>query len=199
MSKNVLFFICAILISLTVNAQKKTSSYYSLGSTEDEVLKIQGQPTSISKIGNSTTYFYSYSYVSFENGKVESYNNSAHNLKIKIKPQSPKPKKIGKFVYFQFLNGHTEFDNFSGKFIRIENEISDIYSIPNYTTDKQSEIEFCISKSYKEWTGENVILIPVVSGDKNTIITLWKTEQGKVSTQGFLCGQHTEEGIMLKL
>jgi len=92
--------------------KKKHLLNYSLGSTENEVLKIQGQPTSISVIGNSTTYFYSYSSVSFENGIVVSYDNSARNLKIRIKPQTQKTiaKKIGKYVYFKIPPCPMEYD-----------------------------------------------------------------------------------------
>jgi len=169
--------------------KKKHLLNYSLGSTENEVLKIQGQPTSISVIGNSTTYFYSYSSVSFENGIVVSYDNSARNLKIRIKPQTQKTiaKKIGKYVYFKIPPCPMEYDRIKEEFISKEREISAVYYIPEFTEGKLIEIDHCITEDYKKWYEKNTFLLPVIMDDKNLILTLWKAEPGKLSNRGFAC------------
>lgn len=57
-------------------------NYFTLGSSVDEVLSIQGTPSSI--YGNTLSY--GFSSVTFYNGKVTNYYN-AGNLKIRINPQ----------------------------------------------------------------------------------------------------------------
>ena len=57
--------------------------YFTIGSTEDEVLTIQGQPTTIQKLSNSKLFFYGTSMITFSNGKVESFSNDG-NLKVKV-------------------------------------------------------------------------------------------------------------------
>lgn len=60
--------------------------YFTIGSTEDEVLKIMGDPTSYHKFGGSgKTFYYGGSYVRFKDGKVESYSNLDENLKVRVK------------------------------------------------------------------------------------------------------------------
>ncbi len=56
------------------------SNYFSIGSTKKEVLKIQGQPTSM----NDYFWKYGYSKVDFKDGRVSGYNNWDNNLKIKV-------------------------------------------------------------------------------------------------------------------
>jgi hypothetical protein len=58
--------------------------YISIGSTEKEVLRVQGQPTSITDYGDDKTFFYELSSIHFHNGKVRGYDNTGGNLKIKI-------------------------------------------------------------------------------------------------------------------
>ena len=60
-------------------------SYFTIGSTEDEVLEVMGDPASLDKIGPFKTYNYGLSYIRFKDGRVESYGNTDGNLKIKVK------------------------------------------------------------------------------------------------------------------
>lgn len=64
----------------------KASDYFTIGSTEDEVLAVMGDPTSYDDMGIIGKIFhYGISSVDFKNGKVESYNNLGRNLKVKVK------------------------------------------------------------------------------------------------------------------
>ena len=58
----------------------QSPGYFTIGSTQDEVLAVQGTPTSI--IGNS--WHYDYSSVQFVNGKVKGYSDISKNLKVRL-------------------------------------------------------------------------------------------------------------------
>lgn len=65
---------------------KSPKGYFTIGSTEDEVLEVMGDPTNYSNLGSAGKLFiYGSSSVVFKNGKVESYDNNDGNLKIKVK------------------------------------------------------------------------------------------------------------------
>ncbi|MBS1734091.1 MAG: hypothetical protein JST02_12415 [Bacteroidetes bacterium] len=65
---------------------QKLKDYFTIGSTEDEVLEVMGDPTTYVDMGSAGKRFmYGISSVVFENGKVESYNNLDGNLKVKVK------------------------------------------------------------------------------------------------------------------
>ncbi len=55
--------------------------YFTVGSTKDEVIAVQGQPDD----ANEDRWYYGSSRVDFQGEKVESWNNSERNLKAKIK------------------------------------------------------------------------------------------------------------------
>jgi hypothetical protein len=61
--------------------------YFTIGSTEDEVLEVMGDPTNIIDFGSIGMKQFSYgiSTVSFKNGKVDGYSNFGKNLKVKVK------------------------------------------------------------------------------------------------------------------
>ncbi|MEO5990039.1 MAG: hypothetical protein ABIP68_00265 [Ferruginibacter sp.] len=61
--------------------------YFTIGSTEDEVLEVMGDPTSImdSKYSDRKTYIYEYSSISFTSGRVSEYSNIGKNLKVKVR------------------------------------------------------------------------------------------------------------------
>jgi hypothetical protein len=63
---------------------KLTSDYFTLGSTKDDVLAVQGTPTSI--VGD--TWYYSYSTISFYNGRVRGYSNTSKNLRVTVLPKT---------------------------------------------------------------------------------------------------------------
>ena len=67
-------------------AKQKSKDYFTIGSTEDEVLEIMGDPTSyFDHEPNGKRYFYGMSTVEFQKGKVISYSNPDDNLKVKVK------------------------------------------------------------------------------------------------------------------
>ena len=73
-----LVFLCPIFLF--------SQNYYTIGSTKDEVLSIQGTPTSLDFMGSSERWYYGSTYVSFENGKVESWSDSSgRKLKVKMR------------------------------------------------------------------------------------------------------------------
>jgi len=55
--------------------------YFTLGSSQDEVLAVQGTPTSIE--GNRWTY--ELSWIKFDRGTVESYSNFSGNLRLRVR------------------------------------------------------------------------------------------------------------------
>ncbi len=71
--------------NLKVRAQPstivQTKGFFSIGSTKDEVLTIQGTPTTM----YMNRWYYGSSLVEFYNDKVITYSNTSHNLKIRIK------------------------------------------------------------------------------------------------------------------
>src|SRR5438094_3206271 len=60
------------------------SRSFTLGSSQDEVLAVQGTPTSVE--GNR--WMYDLSSIDFSEGKVESYANLSHNLRVQVRPAS---------------------------------------------------------------------------------------------------------------
>jgi len=61
--------------------------YFTIGSTEYEVIEVMGDPTSINDFSTIGVKRFSYglSTVSFKNGYVDGYNNFEKNLKVKMK------------------------------------------------------------------------------------------------------------------
>lgn len=60
-----------------------TGERFGKGDTQETVKSIMGVPDSITGAGQYETWFYDYSTVSFENGKVNGWNNSSENLYLK--------------------------------------------------------------------------------------------------------------------
>ena len=68
------------------SAQLENSSgsrNFSIGSSKDEVLRIQGNPTSVNKYGTEEVWRYDFSSVKFINGRVNEYSDISNNLKVK--------------------------------------------------------------------------------------------------------------------
>lgn len=55
--------------------------YFTLGSNQDDVLAVQGTPSSV----HDNRWAYELSWVKFDNGKVESYSNLSGNLRLKVR------------------------------------------------------------------------------------------------------------------
>jgi len=72
--------------NISQGTKQKSKDYFTIGSTEDEVLEVMGDPTSYIQLGSSRKDFlYEISSITFENGKVVSYNNLGENLKVRVK------------------------------------------------------------------------------------------------------------------
>ena len=56
-----------------------TNGYFTVGSTKDEVLSVQGTPTKMTE----NEFSYNYSSVRFRNGRVESWDDISHILKTR--------------------------------------------------------------------------------------------------------------------
>ncbi len=61
-----------------------SSQWFTLGSTSDEVLRIQGTPTRV----EGSKWFYGFSEVSLRNGRVDGFDNYFGSLKVKMLPAS---------------------------------------------------------------------------------------------------------------
>ena len=70
----------------THKTENKSENYFTIGSTEDEVISVMGEPTSYMVTASEARKFhYGISTVYFYQGKVISYDNLEHNLKVKVK------------------------------------------------------------------------------------------------------------------
>ena len=70
----------------TRQKNKLSKTYFTIGSTEDEVIQVMGDPTAYIDFGHKDKQFrYGESRVTFKNGKVESYHNVEGNLRVKVK------------------------------------------------------------------------------------------------------------------
>ncbi len=59
-----------------------TATYFTIGSTKDEVLSAQGTPTGVND--SQTRWEYDFSYVTFDSsGRVLAYNDISHNLRVR--------------------------------------------------------------------------------------------------------------------
>ncbi|SMC22429.1 DnaJ domain-containing protein [Desulfacinum hydrothermale DSM 13146] len=92
-------------VSLRPSRQQTTDGtrpFFTLGSTKDEVLRVQGTPTSV----RGDRWTYGFSEVRFEDGRVVSYDNYFGNLKIRLLP-SPDAVAAGSGSSGYFTIGST--------------------------------------------------------------------------------------------
>jgi hypothetical protein len=61
---------------------------FSIGSTKDEVLAVQGTPTAVQKSMFIDEWSYGISSVEFEHGRVKSYRNISNNLLVSLRENS---------------------------------------------------------------------------------------------------------------
>ena len=66
------------------NTTLDVESVFTIGSSMNTVLQIQGNPTAIMNAGSTVFWHYGSSSVTFENGKVSEFSNIGKNLKIKL-------------------------------------------------------------------------------------------------------------------
>lgn len=71
-----------VMVLPSVIASGNEPEFFTLGSTKDDVLRVQGTPTRIE--GNR--WYYGFSEVRFKGGAVEDYDNYFGNLKVRILP-----------------------------------------------------------------------------------------------------------------
>ncbi len=69
----------------TYQPEGEPPDYFTLGSTRNEVLLVQGTPTRV----EPTKWFFGFSVVQFQEDRVESYDNYFGNLKIRVLPAGP--------------------------------------------------------------------------------------------------------------
>ncbi|HUH74676.1 MAG TPA: hypothetical protein VLZ75_09730 [Chitinophagales bacterium] len=70
----------------TSKKSENFTDYFVIGSTEDKVLEVMGQPTSyIETAPEARRFYYDLSSVYFYQGKVISYDNLSNNLKARVK------------------------------------------------------------------------------------------------------------------
>ena len=81
---------------------RRSGDYFTLDSTKDDVLAVQGTPTSI--VGE--TWYYSYSTINFYNGRVRGYSNTSKNLHVKVLPKSE--SSLTSKGYFTIGSTHDE-------------------------------------------------------------------------------------------
>lgn len=61
-----------------------SQDYFTIGSTEEEVIAIMGVPSSYSTAGSTKVIWYGSSPVYFTEGKVDGYSNLGKNLKVNV-------------------------------------------------------------------------------------------------------------------
>lgn len=154
----------------TNNNSQNSTGYFTIGSSEEDVLQVMGDPNSIMNYDalNMKCFYYGRSSVTFKNGKVTEYSNSDNNLKVKYKAsnssdneshivdgiKSPNnttktiEKKTTKWVYFSGFAGGTHY-------------YSRIYEIDDYTEDKALQIKNALIDKLKLYTNseEKVVLL----------------------------------------
>jgi hypothetical protein len=65
---------------------ESSPGYFTIGSTEEEVLDVMGDPTSLHDLGSNDKIFnYGSSSIDFRNGRVKSYYNGGKNLKVRVR------------------------------------------------------------------------------------------------------------------
>ncbi len=72
------------IVSDKSNAKNTGSDYFTIGSTEKEVLQVMGEPSSYTNLIDGKLMKFENSSVEFENGKVTGYRNYDNNLKVKV-------------------------------------------------------------------------------------------------------------------
>lgn len=164
--------------------------YYTIGSTEREVLNIQGEPNSITDFGGGNKlYFYGASSISFKDGILKSYSNDGGlKIRVGISENNIKPvESITKYVYFIFEVAQvgTEIDPITNKMKvkEFEKGVSEVYQIKDYDSRKMTLLQLCIEKDYEEALGLSVISSEKVYDTKDDALRDLRNENGILFTQ----------------
>lgn len=151
--------------------------FFTLGSTESEVIGVMGEPNSISNydlIGVKTFYF-KQSSVEFKNGKVISYNNFSNNLRVRY--SSGKSNEINNTKSVK----HIYFSGFAMISHELVSYYSTIYTIKDYTKDEMIKIKNCLLERIKS-NGLNDTkfhLSPHIYNSLEEASEQWEKETGK--------------------
>ncbi len=62
--------------------------YFTQGSTQDEVIAVMGTPTRTTRIGDEIWWYYSYSRLTFRDGRVVGWDDTGNNLKVRWSDQA---------------------------------------------------------------------------------------------------------------
>lgn len=186
-----------IIFTTTMNAQ-----YFYMGSTAEEVISVQGEPTGVYNIGSNKIFEYKFSSVTFQNNKVISYSNISNNLKVKYsKPVGSSnknvvsKKSITKYVYFIYKGtGKTPiptiYDPYPSK---VYDKHSDIFVILDWSPEKELSLETALMSSFKRmgYLEEYVFLSPISFEDRKLIMTLWNAEMGHLERSSMMANTGT--------
>jgi len=76
-------------ITPDASTQGHNSSFFTLGSTMDDVAAVMGTPQRIDNVFDYVNWHYGYSSVTFRDKHVTEWSNIDNNLKVRWKPSSP--------------------------------------------------------------------------------------------------------------
>jgi hypothetical protein len=173
-----------------ISPQETKKEYYSIGSTESEVLNIQGEPSSINDFGSGKLFMYGASIITFRNGKVVSYSNLDNNLKIRVSSktltennstaQTATPKGKTKYVYFYCFVRELDIEIYYSK----------IFKINDYNEDKLYEIKNCLVekvKFFKQQSGK-IEMFEYLFDSFSAASVQWNAQTGKKIFGDDSCG-----------
>lgn len=127
------------------NYESNVPEYFTMGSTESEVIGIMGEPNSITnfELLDSKIFYFNQSTVHFKNGKVTSYNNFSNNLRVRYSSGKSNENNNTKSVK------HIYFSGFSMISHELVSYYSTIYTIKDYTEDEMIKIKNCLLERIK--------------------------------------------------
>jgi hypothetical protein len=181
-----------IIFTTNMNAQ-----YFYMGSSVEEVISVQGEPTGVYNYGSKKVFEYNLSLVTFENNIVISYSNISNNLKVRYsKPVSSSNKNVAsnksitKYVYFTYVGtGRTSIPSLYDSFpTKVYDKHSEIFMIRDWTPEKESFLETALMKSFKQmgYLEKNVFLLSVSSEDSLEIMRKWNAEKGSLERSSMM-------------
>lgn len=95
----------SLVPSVEASRTGSVADFFTLGSTKDEVLRVQGTPTGV----RGAVWHYGFSSVRFSEDRVASFDNSFGNLKVRLEPSREYVEKTGGKVPSFFTIG-SSFD-----------------------------------------------------------------------------------------
>ncbi|MCE5243237.1 MAG: DnaJ domain-containing protein [Syntrophobacteraceae bacterium] len=127
-----------IRLTPTTSTEGDPPAFFTLGSTQNDVLLVQGTPTQI----GANKWHYGFSEIRFKDGRVEEYNNFFGNLKIRLVP-SESPNPTAKKGYFTIGSSRDEVLSLQGTPTVIQGNTW--YYQSSYITFRDGRVQFAIS------------------------------------------------------